>query len=204
MHLDNVTLLILDTLNYKEARYAVEQSTKEISFNDVICVSDKDFLSESEVKHSFIKMNKKISNTLEYSVILTKKLNRFIKTDFVLVIQHDGYIINPDMWIPEFLDYDYIGAEWKAKNWNNNTPFLVGNGGFSLRSKKLMDIVANEPTYNISGNEDAYICYYFKSVTESHGLKIAPVEIARKFSFEEIRYEHKTFGFHGKENFDKI
>ena len=31
-------------------------------------------------------------------------------TDFVLTIQHDGFILNPDAWRDDFFDYDYIGA----------------------------------------------------------------------------------------------
>ena len=38
-------------------------------------------------------------------------------------------------WRPEFLDYDYIGAVWP----HVLDKYNVGNGGFSLRSKALLE-----------------------------------------------------------------
>jgi len=61
-----------------------------------------------------------------------------------LLVQPDGFVINPDKWDNQFFEYDYIGAPWEQvphsylDPWGK--PHRVGNGGFSFRSKKLLDV----------------------------------------------------------------
>jgi hypothetical protein len=62
------------------------------------------------------------------------ELHHYIDSDFVLLVEWDGYIINPTAWTNEFLNFDYIGAVWG----HHKDGFRVGNGGFSLRSRKLL------------------------------------------------------------------
>ena len=105
----------------------------------------------------------------------------YVDTEFMLLIQWDGYILNPDAWSDEFYEYDYIGAVW---DWHTG-PYRVGNGGFTLRSKKLMDIIKNDPRFkNSMDNEDWYICNIMRPYLETMGCKFAPEHIARRFSIE--------------------
>src|SRR5688572_15957019 len=67
-----------------------------------------------------------------YNEFIIKELFSYIKTDYVLVTQWDGYVLNGDCWTDEFYKWDFIGAKWLYKDSRN-----VGNGGFSLRSRKL-------------------------------------------------------------------
>ena len=64
-------------------------------------------------------------------------MNNYFDTDYVLTFQSDGFILNPDAWTDEFFNYDYIGAPW------GDNRYAVGNGGFSFRSKKLMNFVSD-------------------------------------------------------------
>jgi hypothetical protein len=75
----------------------------------------------------------------------------------------------------------------------------VGNGGFSPRSKKLLDLVAS---WSIPENviEDDYICRQVRSDLEEAGIKFAPESVADKFSYEREQPKGKTFGFHGLVN----
>ena len=71
----------------------------------------------------------------------------------MLVIQDDGHIVNPSLWDEEFLKYDYIGLPWPfedswiEKQLKEQRPIIrkvypknrVGNGGFSLRSRKFLE-----------------------------------------------------------------
>ena len=34
---------------------------------------------------------------------MERELNNYIDTDFVLIVQHDGFIINPSSWNDDFL-----------------------------------------------------------------------------------------------------
>ena len=85
-----------------------------------------------------------IKNMKDYSRFMIYNLNEHVDSDFALTIQHDGFIINPNAWRDDFLDYDYIGAPWPWREQGFVTPFgehiSVGNGGFSLRSKKLLEL----------------------------------------------------------------
>ena len=119
---------------------------------------------------------------------MVKEIGQHITTSHVLVSQWDGYIINESAWKKEWLDYDYIGAVWSDG--------VVGNGGFSLRSKRLMDALKDDRFNAPFFPEDEKICRDWRKVLESEfGLKFAPPEVASDFSIEGGRYTNQ-FGFH--------
>lgn len=133
----------------------------------------------------------------DYSYFMMKLLWEYIKdwdVTHVLVIQHDGYILNGDLWDDEWLQYDYIGAVWPFEDKKHN----VGNGGFSLRSKKLIGDVALDGHITATHMEDAQICRSYRSFLERDcGIRFAPESVANQFSFELAAPKNKTFGFHG-------
>jgi hypothetical protein len=53
-------------------------------------------------------------------------------------------------------------------------------------------------------NEDDQICHLNRIYLENQGIKFAPVEVARYFSFERELSNIKTFGFHGDFNFERL
>lgn len=126
----------------------------------------------------------------------------------ILLMQTDGHVCNPHSWNPSWLHFDYIGAPWPpqlvpekfGKSW-------VGNGGFSLRSRKLMEACATLewPASEDwpSPPEDVAICQYYRYRLEEMGIKFAPPEVAAAFSLEnETRWTpargiNDVFGFHG-------
>ena len=63
---------------------------------------------ESEII-DLVKINK-ISSIKDYSSFIIYSLYKYIKTSHILIVQWDGYIINPEKWDPNFLKYDYVGA----------------------------------------------------------------------------------------------
>lgn len=74
---------------------------------------------------------------------LVQNLHNRFDTDYVLTIQDDGFPLRPG--VEKFVGrYDYIGAPWmRHVMWYDwyPTPYCVGNGGFSLRSKKICQTV---------------------------------------------------------------
>jgi hypothetical protein len=105
------------------------------------------------------------------------------------------------MWSDDFYRFDYIGAPW----WGGKPS--VGNGGFSLRSKKLLR--ALEDLNFIEGiPEDVLICTHYRSILErKYQIKFAPVEVAERFSFEMAKTKKeisRAFGFHGMHNFSYV
>ena len=127
-----------------------------------------------------------------YSRFILADLAQYIKTDFALVVQWDGFIVDPLAWTPKFLEFDYIGAPWL----DCAPPMNVGNGGFSLRSKRLLE-VGSEPWFQHSHPEDLCICHQNRQALEDRGIRIADVDTARRFSREREPAYEDHFGIHG-------
>jgi len=96
--------------------------------------------------------------TSSYNEILTTPSfwNR-IPAEKILVYQLDSIIcLNSPRKFTSFLQYDYIGSPWP---WNKTT--YVGNGGFSLRSRKWSLEVLQRHELLKGWNEDVWFAYYF-------------------------------------------
>jgi len=140
-----------------------------------------------------LEVTKEIESREAYSLYLQTKLTNSIFTKFALIIQWDGYVLNPSTWSEEFLEYDYIGAPWPQFV----SPLSVGNGGFSLRSKRLLEVCA-EPDFRATHPEDLSICHYNRAMLEQkYGIRFAPESVAARFSYERSKPTSATFGFHG-------
>ena len=143
-----------------------------------------------------------------YNEFVAMKLWQYIETDFVLLVQNDGYITDVSKWDDEFMNFDYIGAPWPIPNdeITYRTPkgrlVRVGNGGFSLRSRRLLrapTILGLEFTDNGSGfwHEDGNLCVHHGDTLQDAGIKFAPIEVAAKFSTELVVPETvESFGKH--------
>jgi Protein of unknown function (DUF5672) len=161
--------------------------------------------------------------------ICLRLLPRVVATDFNLTVQPDGFAVNPQAWDDRFWEYDYIGAPWPWM-WGGGPYWpgpIVGNGGFSLRSRMLyrallaLDIkwhVAdwasdpriNQREYYIPGPngekylvEDILISLWYRERLENEfGIEFCPPELANKFSVETVSFFTqywlgRSFGFHG-------
>lgn len=137
-----------------------------------------------------------IADRADYSRRMLQQMCDFVQTEFALVIQWDGYVLNPDAWDDTFLEYDYIGARWVFDDGKN-----VGNGGFSLRSRRLLEILKSAHANTIGAeneNEDEAICRRLRPWLErEHAVRFAPEPIADRFSIERVGINPRPFGFHG-------
>ena len=137
-------------------------------------------------------------------------LGGYIDTPFALLIHPDGYVVHPESWNDDWLQYDYIGAPWElpTDSFSYRDKYgkiqRVGNS-VSLRSKNLMDLPKKleMPWKAFHGftNEDGYICVNMRHLFEEFGCKFAPIEVAKYFSRERDIPENedvdKPFAFHG-------
>ena len=210
-NLKDVTLLAVSSVNIEHTQDALMISSYEIGFNSVKLLSPKKpkniFNSIEYIKIPNIDLK-------GYSNLILNELYRYFDTSHCLVIQSDAFVINPEIWSNEFLNYDYIGAPWTINIKPNNNISLdlkknrVGNGGFSLRSKKLHNLTKNYKYDNLKFpvlQEDVIICHYLYDELKKSGIKFAPIDLAAKFSMEhpetnkEFGVDDKNvFGFHGK------
>jgi glycosyltransferase involved in cell wall biosynthesis len=190
--LPDVTLIGVDCVNLQRLYRVVEISTKDIRFGDI------KILSSQPSKSPHYLQIRNIASKEQYSTFIIRELTHHVKTSHVLIIQYDGYVINWKAWSDEFLQYDYIGATWWYKD-NMN----VGNGGFSLRSKKLLDTLSSDENIKELHPEDHHICRTYRPYLESIGFKFAPEEVANRFAIEACNIPKEAanyggqFGFHG-------
>jgi hypothetical protein len=160
----------------------------------------------------------------QYSLFVMFSLQNFIETEYCLIVQDDGWVINGDNWSDDFLMYDYIGAPCHAALVGNELvqnfqwvdthhlkPIIIQNGGLSLRSMKLLKApslygalyyFSNESTLQ---NEDVQLSGIFRPQLESLGIKFAPDNLAKQFSVEylgplfhdDLNFS-TLFGIHGQ------
>lgn len=188
--LQSVTLLVVDCQNYKGAVDAIKKSMEHCEFASVKLLTDINIKVDGV---DVVKIDP-IKSKEEYSDFIIKKLNYFFQTEYVLVCQHDGYVLDGDCWDDEFLKYDYIGAPWLYIDGKN-----VGNGGFSLRSKKLQHALATDDFISATDPEDQAIGRLYRDyLIKKYDVSFAPEDLADKFSYELRQPAHPTFGFHGK------
>lgn len=195
----DLTLVIVDNSNHDLAKFSIEKTLETIDCKEVITFSDRTIISGAK----FIPIKNKI-NLYDYSTIMVKHLWLHIDTDYVLTIQWDGMAVNKNLWDDAFLNYDYIGAIWPWPIQGIN----MGNGGFSLRSRKLINALRDVDIKlgtEISGqNEDIAIAVeYRKLLIEKYNINYAPADLARKFSTEN-EWLGPTFGFHGLWNISRF
>ena len=205
--LAGVTLLGIDCLNIERLIQVAEICLKDFEFEKVKLLTSL----PSDNKY-IVKINP-INSTAEYSKFALEELDEYVDTPYVLIIQYDGFILNPQAWTDEFLKYDYIGAPWKVADWAVNNfdfpkellgQYVVGNGGFNLRSKKLISICAKltkEGQMTRLHPEDVALSVYYRKLLEDSGILFAPVDLAKEFSYEaeddQSDMWNGQFGFHG-------
>jgi hypothetical protein len=207
LKLKEVTLICFDTRNIEAALDSMELTLSHVSFSESILFTSKTLCSENiknRAKTLGIKLElvNEIKSITDYSYFILAKLDLYVQTKFCLVTQWDSWVINPSLWDLDFLNYDYIGAMWS--NFSENQ---IGNGGFSLRSKKLLwstkNFIVENPDFEAPLIEDVYICRDKRHIfEEKYQIKFPSNEIANNFSVEGSNVPFKSFGFHGMSNFN--
>lgn len=170
---------------------------RQANFAKVILLSDRPPQS-AEPGIEWRKIER-LGSRADYSRFMLHELCRHVETDHALCVQWDGFVLNGGAWDSEFLNYDYIGAVWQHFNDNHR----VGNGGFSLRSRRLLDACALLPADGAEA-EDVVISRLFRPQLEAQAIRFAPEPVARRFSYERTPPNGQEFGFHGAFNLVKL
>ncbi len=198
--LQDVTLCCVDTANHALAMRALARSTVDIAFGRVLFLTHtapKDLLVPADTDLTDIGP---LRSRAEYSEFILKELVHHIATDHVLLVQWDGFVINAEAWDPAFAACDYLGAKWF---WFDDG-MRVGNGGFSLRSRRLLEAL-QDPRITLTEAEDLTIARSFRPLLErDHGIRFGAEELADRFAFEAAYPIGKPFGFHGLFNFCRV
>jgi len=186
--LPRLTLILIDCHNYVAAEASLKNSLSKCKFGSAKFFTDRDIRIDG-VETVIIPP---IRSKEEYSYFVVKELWKHFDTDFVLITQHDGVVMDPNAWDDSFMDYSYIGAPWVYGDQHE-----IGNGGFSLRSKELHWALGNDPLISSWVPEDACIGRTYRHhLEQKHGMRFPSVELADRFSYELREPTGPTFGRH--------
>jgi hypothetical protein len=199
LSLPDVTLLCVDTRTPGLAIAAMNRCRAQIRFADAVLLTD---LAQVADAPAGIRLQPVVVDSVEaYSHLILRGLLPHVSSSHLLVMQWDGYVLDAGQWDDEFLRVDYIGAVWRNQPPGRST---VGNGGFSLRSRRLLQAL-QDPAMLLRHPEDTCICHDNRPRLEGvHGIRFAPPALAARFSYERIEPSAPTFGFHGMFNMHRV
>lgn len=189
--LGDVTLCAVDCVNPIHALRALDISGASCRFGDVVFLSDS--AAQYQLPGCRMEVIPRIDSPAAYSRFVLKELGRHFRTSHLLLVQWDGHVIHPGAWRREFMDYDYIGAPWGF----HQDDHRIGNGGFSLRSRRLFDALRDAQITDLDPEDEAIGRTYRTLLEERYGIRFPPEEVAAAFSFETTYPKGDTFGFHG-------
>jgi hypothetical protein len=179
LHLSNITLVAVDcTDKVHLASRAIKKTLEQCEFTAVKLLTH-------DTSQPFAVKIPRITSLEGYSKFMMRELHKHVDTPHALTVQWDGFPICGAAWTDEFLRYDWGGAPFQPSD-------TVGNGGLSIRSKRLMEACSKLPE-GADHAEDAAISIRFRNNLEAQGIKFMPASLARRLSFEGRSYDGKEW-----------
>ncbi len=194
----DLTLVAVDCAYPELAAAALARSAAALPVARTVLLTDRT-MARADIE---IVQIPSIQSRAAYSQFVFKALAGHIRTDYALIVQWDGFVVDGNAWADEFWNCDYIGAKWPHLQGD----FRVGNGGFSLRSRRLLNALT-QPEFALDAdeNEDTAICIRYREVLEKkYGIAFADERVADRFAFDVGRPVGPTLGFHGVFNFWQV
>jgi len=194
----DITIVCVSTIHHEQINFNFKTTAGNTpNVKDIIFFSNKPVSN----CNTFIKLKDNFSYD-DYNTFILKNLSFHVNTEYVLIIQPDSMAISKELWDDNFFMFDYIGAETEVEN--------VYNGGFSLRSKKLLEALLDPEVKVLEGlrqgrlltyKEDVIITKYYRHFLEEfYNIKFCDTLTARKFSTDITHNSNSCFGFHGAHN----
>jgi hypothetical protein len=186
-----VTLCAATSINVAATVWALRRCLQQIEFADCRLFTDRP-PTDLDSRIQVVRINR-LSSAKDYSHFVLRELAGLVESSHVLLVQWDGFVLDAEQWDSAFLACDYIGAPWPQFGDGHD----VGNGGFSLRSRKLLE-ACSDARFQLKHPEDLAICRLNRMLLErEHGIRFAERSLANRFAFERARPNGRTFGFHG-------
>ena len=199
LSLQQVTLVAIDTRAPALAAESLLRSMAQVEFGRVMLFT-AGWCPQVPVPGLEVVDIAPIKSGADYSRFVLRQLPAHVKTSHVLITQWDGFVVDASAWRSEFLNYDYVGSVWPDQPEGRN----VGNGGFSLRSRRML-AAGTDPRIVDEHPEDEALCRTHRSLLESErGISYAPSALARQFAYENETPTVAAFGFHGPSNLARV
>jgi Protein of unknown function (DUF5672) len=197
LRLPDVTLACIDTVNPELALYAVARSMAWIDFGAAVLITRPDHgLSDFPAGLQVI-ANETIRSLQDYSLFMLRGLSPHVKTSHCLVVQWDGFVLDPSMWSDDFLRFDYIGPVWERFSDDER---CCCTGGFSLRSRRLLTALLDERIESRQSEDVCIALEYREYLERHHDIRYADKATACRFAIEDLYVSPAAFGFHGVHN----
>lgn len=198
LHLSDVTLVCVDTRTPELGIAAMQHCQRQVQFADALLFTHP--ARVADVPAGIRPLPLQIDSVPAYSDFMLRGLLPHIHTSHLLVVQWDGYLLDATRWDPAWLQCDYLGAPLRGEPGER----AVGNGGFSLRSRRLLQAL-QDPALVMRHPEDICICHDHRAILEQgHGLRFGSLAQARRFAYERLLPDAPTFGFHGLFNMHRV
>lgn len=192
----DVTLVCVDTRTPRQALEAMHRCLAQVGFGRAVFFGDQDAAWGAEdLRGIDLVKIPALRNIGEYSRFVLHSLLPHIHTSHCLIVQWDGFVVDASLWCDDFLTMDYVGPPWYRKG----QPIGVGNGGFSLRSRRLLEALAQLPCDGDEPEDDVICKRYRNELISRFGIQFAPTDMAARFGIEQGPLR-PTFGFHGVEH----
>lgn len=195
LQLPSVTCLIIDCLNADRAVKVLDRCKEKADFGAT------KFLTSIPTEYQHVKIMP-LNSLIAYSIFMLTRVHEYVDTPHMLIVQRDGWILNPELFNPDWLNLDYIGPLFVQYD-------KVGSGGFSLRSKKLMEEMARltpkwDGTTEHANKIQSGLGYYEDGVISlsphKKFFKIATNEQAANFAQggnrNPVYFRERPFGWH--------
>jgi len=228
----SITISIVGNTNHELMAFAINKTRLAIRHEKIVVFSDKPlnlqcdyrFVELTNPKNKLLLDADSTFGMADYCNLVVKKINNFIDTDYLINIQYDGFAVNNFHWSNRFLNYDFIGPLIStnhgpvtkglldagtsiSKNFAHLKDWRTGGGGFSLKSKKFLEICNkyDEIQSFMDTNKDGVIwfcddialSYFYQPFLKSKGMKYGSLSDSLNFAVEiATGYDH-SLGFHG-------
>lgn len=199
LELPDVTLVLIETRQHDLAELALKDCERKVSFGDVLVFTDR--VSQFQRADRRVIPVSDWDTKLGWSKCFWMDVPLHVRTSHALCIQWDSWVVDTSAWQDCFLQYDFVGAPWWYQDGLN-----VGNGGFCLRSSRMMRYIRkHRGSYPVVTDlDDDLFCRRYRPGLQAVGFEWAPEPIAQAFAFEIVRpnKDQKHFGFHAVYNFN--
>ena len=165
LQLPQVTLAAMTSVNVRQTVKAMEYSMKGIDFGDCVLITHrKPLFLPKTIRYAH---TSKLTDINCFNYKMLYELGDYLHTDFVMIVHADGFVVHPEQWRDEFLDYDYIGSPWPLPKDDFSYRDIHGNlcrvgNSVGIRSRRLVNFPreANLPFEADHGyfNEDGFLC----------------------------------------------
>lgn len=200
LSLPNITLCCVDCVNATRAIKVLEHCKSLCDFGAVKFLTSIPCDYEHRIKIM------PLNSLVAYSIFMLTRIHEYIDTEQVLIVQRDGFILNTSSWDDDWKTLDYISPLFVQYP-------IVGSGGFSLRSKKLMQEVSRQtPEWDGTQRgadeiqlvqnyyEDGVICLSGKFSNFKFATRQQASRFAQGGNPDPEFFYPKSFGFHGTIN----